>query len=67
MGGMMGGVAQPLPVDLRPGDWICNKCSCHNFASKTHCYKCRPRRSVLVASPRPPHTHPREICSPLSS
>ena len=32
--------------DLRDGDWICELCSGHNFASKIACFTCR--------APRPP-------------
>ena len=26
--------------DMRPGDWTCTKCECHNFANKEVCFRC---------------------------
>lgn len=36
--GMLG--MQQAPPDFRPGDWMCQQCNAHNFASKTRCHKC---------------------------
>ena len=27
--------------NFRPGDWICNGCRAHNFASRSACFKCK--------------------------
>ncbi|XP_051131426.1 uncharacterized protein LOC127251666 [Andrographis paniculata] len=36
------------PSDSLPGwktgDWICSRCSMHNYASRTECYKCKTPR-----------------------
>ena len=27
--------------NMRPGDWNCEGCGAHNFASRNACFKCR--------------------------
>ncbi|CAE8582748.1 unnamed protein product, partial [Polarella glacialis] len=34
---------------LLTGDWICPACDAHNFAKKTHCYKCKMPKQARVA------------------
>jgi hypothetical protein len=28
------------PENFRSGDWMCNNCRAHNFASRASCFKC---------------------------
>lgn len=28
------------PQDVKPGDWFCTRCTAHNFATKSNCFKC---------------------------
>lgn len=37
-----------LPDGFRPGDWICPKCSGHNYNSKKNCFKCRADKPALA-------------------
>eukprot|EP00124_Ichthyophonus_hoferi_P001262 Ihof_evm10s61 gene=Ihof_evmTU10s61 len=41
-GGPMGMSEQgrPLPPTFRAGDWMCNTCNAHNYASRTTCREC---------------------------
>ncbi|KAI3989487.1 hypothetical protein MKX01_022762 [Papaver californicum] len=34
----------------RDGDWMCTNCSNHNFASRSHCNRCKNERDVLNQS-----------------
>jgi hypothetical protein len=34
----------PAAGNFRPGDWICNGCRAHNFASRSACFKCKQRK-----------------------
>jgi len=36
----------PSAGGFRPGDWICNGCRAHNFASRSSCFRCRERHSA---------------------
>jgi predicted nucleic-acid-binding Zn-ribbon protein len=40
MGGGGGGGSGSLPANFRPGDWMCPKCSSHNYSSKAACFRC---------------------------
>lgn len=35
-----------LPPHARPGDWMCNSCGNHNFASREQCNKCKGPKTV---------------------
>ncbi|WOK93936.1 hypothetical protein Cni_G02637 [Canna indica] len=37
-------------ADVRPGDWYCSCCGCHNFASRSSCFKCGAVKEEAVPS-----------------
>lgn len=39
-GGYGGGGGGGGGVEFKPGDWNCEDCKGHNFASRNACYKC---------------------------
>ena len=42
-------------ANRRPGDWDCDQCGAHNFASRNACYKCQaPKSNVTVPETAPP-------------
>ncbi|KAI8073042.1 hypothetical protein BC940DRAFT_290407 [Gongronella butleri] len=46
----------PLQVkvrELRPGDWNCQNCGFHNFASRRNCFKCNAENTAAPASSAP--------------
>jgi len=45
MGMGMGGMGGP---NVRPGDWTCQSCGGHNFASKTKCFTCQSPKSQRI-------------------
>eukprot|EP01036_Dinobryon_divergens_P028270 gene28266-37191_t len=51
-GGGSGSVSSTLSgVSHGQADWLCNACSCHNFARREQCFRCsalRPQNSELV-------------------
>lgn len=42
--------AEPPPLDIHPGDWICPACGVNVFASKDACFKCKEPKPM----PAPP-------------
>eukprot|EP00028_Trichosphaerium_sp_Am-I-7-wt_P012102 CAMPEP_0168523558 /NCGR_PEP_ID=MMETSP0405-20121227/10055_1 /TAXON_ID=498012 /ORGANISM="Trichosphaerium sp, Strain Am-I-7 wt" /LENGTH=294 /DNA_ID=CAMNT_0008545455 /DNA_START=5 /DNA_END=889 /DNA_ORIENTATION=+ len=38
--GSYGGGRGDLPPNFKPGDWMCDECSFHNFRSNTECKRC---------------------------
>ena len=40
-GGGHGGGGGGMHSGMRPGDWVCNVCNNHNYASKTACNRCQ--------------------------
>jgi|Transcript_79689 hypothetical protein len=40
----MQGEAAAAPPNMRPGDWICPRCSNHNYASRVVCNRCQAPR-----------------------
>merc|ERR1719498_417730 len=51
LGGMgmnnFGGQAQ-VPSNFRPGDWMCQQCGNHNYASRTQCGKCNAPKALSM-------------------
>ena len=35
-------------ADWKPGDWTCQRCNLHNFASRANCYTCKGPRPAEV-------------------
>ena len=44
-GGGSGGSGGAAPENFRSGDWMCNNCRAHNFASRAACFKCSSKPS----------------------
>jgi len=42
---MMGSSSQSMKV----GDWLCSRCSAHNFASKFQCFRCSQGRNPMLS------------------
>eukprot|EP00929_Paragymnodinium_shiwhaense_P103911 TRINITY_DN6775_c0_g1_i2.p1 TRINITY_DN6775_c0_g1~~TRINITY_DN6775_c0_g1_i2.p1 ORF type:complete len:266 (+),score=42.63 TRINITY_DN6775_c0_g1_i2:94-891(+) len=38
-----------VPVDMRPGDWLCRACGNHNYANRDNCNKCAMAKTVFIA------------------
>ena len=36
----VGDVASSICLALQSGDWMCENCRAHNFASRAACFKC---------------------------
>jgi len=42
-----GDYGRRAPPNFKPGDWYCDRCNCHNFASRYECFQCRePKRDA---------------------
>jgi hypothetical protein len=51
-GAMWGAVPTgSVPSGMRPGDWICQVCNNHNFASKTACNRCQTAKGLACQAP----------------
>ncbi|KAJ3134002.1 hypothetical protein HDU90_005350 [Geranomyces variabilis] len=39
---------------MKPGDWMCTACDCHNFQSRTACFRCNTPRDAMAGGGAPP-------------
>jgi len=46
--GMSMGVG-PSPQTMKVGDWLCARCSAHNFASKFQCFRCSQGKNPMLS------------------
>lgn len=39
---------EPTPQQMKVGDWLCPRCSAHNFASKFQCFRCGQGKNPML-------------------